>query len=50
MKRLAVGAAAAGGAALALHQLARKAHAMHERCREMMRNHCGASSAGCQPE
>ena len=48
MKRLFLGAAATGGAAFAL-QLARKAHAMHGHCREMMRNNCGAWSAGCQP-
>ena len=45
MKRLVFGAAAAGGAAFALRHLARKAHRMHEHCREVMRDHCGASSA-----
>lgn len=47
MKRLVLGAAAAGGAAFALRHLARKAHKIHEHCREMMRDHCGASSARC---
>ena len=50
MKRLVLAAAAAGGAAFALRHLARRAREMHDQCREMMRNHCGASSAGCQPE
>jgi hypothetical protein len=50
MRRLVLGAAAAGGAAFALHRLARKAHTMHERCREMMQHHCGAAGAGCRPE
>ena len=50
MKRLVLGAAAVGGTAFALRHLVRKAHAMHEHCREMMRNHCGTSSAGCRPE
>jgi hypothetical protein len=33
------GAAAAGGAAFVLRHLARKAHEIHEHCREMMRDH-----------
>ena len=48
MKRIVLGAAAAGGAAFALHHLARKGRAMHNHCREIMRNHCGTSSAPCQ--
>jgi hypothetical protein len=36
MKRLVIGAAVAGGAALALHRLARKAHKMRDHCHEMM--------------
>jgi hypothetical protein len=50
MKRLALGAAVAGGAAYALHRLAPKVHEMHAHCREMMRTHCGDASAACQPE
>jgi hypothetical protein len=49
MKRLVLGAAAAGGAAFALRHLARKGREMHDHCRELMRTHCGPS-AGCQPE
>ena len=47
MKRLVLGAAAAGGAAFALHHFARKGRAMHDHCRELM---CGLQrlSAGCQ--
>ena len=45
MKRLAFGAAAAGGAAFALHRLAPKARAMHAHCREMMHTHCGDTIA-----
>lgn len=48
MKRLVLGAAAAGGAALALHRLARKGRAMHDHCREMMRNRRDTSSAPCR--
>ncbi len=47
MKRLAFGAAAAGGAALALHHLAPRLRELHTHCREM-RHHCG--SAACQPQ
>ena len=50
MKRLALGAAAAGGAAFALHRLAPKARAIHAHCREMMRTHCGGASTGRQPQ
>ena len=50
MKRLAFGAAAAGGAAFALHHLAPKVREMHTHCREMMRTHCGGASADHQPE
>ena len=50
MKRLAFGAAAAGGAAFALHTLAPKIRAMHAHCREMMRTQCGSANAGCRPE
>ncbi len=49
MKKLALTAAAAGGVAFAFPRLARKARAMHERCRELMRDRCGQASAGCQP-
>jgi hypothetical protein len=49
MKKLVVGAAVAGGAAFALRRLARKAREMHDQCRELMRNHRGASSAACRP-
>ena len=45
MKRIVLGAAAAGGAAVALHHLARKGRAMHDYCRELMRNQCATSSA-----
>lgn len=50
MKRLAFGAAAAGGAAFALHRLAPKVRVMHAECREMMRTRCGGTGAGRQPE
>lgn len=50
MKRLALGAAAAGGAAFALRTLVPKIRAMHAHCREMMRTQCGSANAGCQPE
>jgi hypothetical protein len=50
MKRFAFGAAAAGGAAFALHRLAPKVRAMHAHCRQMMRTHCGGASTSCQPE
>lgn len=50
MKRLVLGAAAAGGAALALRRHARKVREMHDHCRELMLNHRGVSSTGCQPE
>ena len=46
MKKIVI-AAAAGGAAFALHRVARKARELHDHCREMMRDRCGASSAGC---
>ena len=49
MKRLVLGAAAAGGAAFVLRQLVHKARAMHDHCREVMRTHCSDSSAGCRP-
>jgi hypothetical protein len=49
MKRLAIGAAAAGGAAFALHHLAPRVRAMHAHCREMMRTHCGGTGTSCQP-
>ena len=50
MKRLAFGAAAASGAAFALHTLAPKIRAMHAHCHEMMRTHCGGASPDCRPE
>lgn len=50
MKRLALGAAAAGGAAFALHHLAPTVRAMHAHCRQMMRTHCGSASPDCRPE
>ena len=40
MKKIVI-AAAAGGAAFALHRLAPAAREMHRQCREMMRHHCG---------
>ena len=46
MKRIVIGAAVAGGAALALRPLARKAQAMHARCRELMRDQRACSCAG----
>ena len=49
MKRLAL-AAAAGGAAFALHRLAPKVREMHGHCRDMMRTHCGGADTSCQPE
>jgi hypothetical protein len=49
MKRLVLGAAAAGGTAFAIRHLARKGRTMHDHCRELMRNHCGAS-ASSQPD
>ena len=48
MKRFVFGAAAAGGAALALRQLVRKGRAMHDHCREMLSKQCGGSSVGCR--
>jgi hypothetical protein len=50
MKRLVLGAAAVGGTAFAIRRLARKGHALHDHCREMMQNHCGDSNAGCRPD
>ena len=50
MKRLAFGAAAAGGAAIALHRLAPKARAMHAHCRDMMRTHSSSAGTNNQPE
>ena len=50
MKRLAFGAAAAGGAAFALRHVAPKVREMHAHCREMMRTRCGRAGGGCQPE
>jgi hypothetical protein len=49
MQRLAFGAAAAGGAAFALHHLAPKVREMHTQCHKMMRTHCGNASAPCRP-
>ena len=49
MKHLAFGAAAASGAAFALHHLAPKFREMHAHCHEMMRTHCGGDSVGCRP-
>jgi hypothetical protein len=49
MKRLAFGAAAAGGAAFALHRLAPKARAMHAHCRDMMRTQSSAAATTNQP-
>ncbi len=48
MKRLVIGAAAAGGAAFAVRRFARKASEMHHHCREMMRDRCGQPSGDCQ--
>ena len=48
MKKIVI-VTAAGGAAFALSRLARKAREMHHHCRQMMRDRCGASSAGCRP-
>ena len=50
MKRIAFGAAAASGAAFALHHLAPKFREMHTNCREIVRTRCGSAKAGCQPE
>lgn len=51
MKRLAIGAAAAGSAAFALHHhLAPKAREMHAHCREMMHTHCGGAGTSWPPE
>ena len=50
MKRLAFGAAAAGGAAFALHTLAAKVRAMHAHCREMMSTQCSSPGTRSQPE
>ena len=47
MKRLAIGAAVAGGTALVLHHLVPRVREMHARCREMMRT---GRASGCQPE
>jgi hypothetical protein len=44
-KKLLVGAAVAGGAALALRRLAPALRDMHESCRELMHDHCRTSSA-----
>jgi hypothetical protein len=46
MKRLALGAAATGGAVFALRRLTRHARKLHEQCRQMMRDHCGGSIPG----
>ena len=43
MKRLALGAAAAGSAAFALHHLAPKVREMHAHCREMMGTYCACA-------
>ena len=48
MKRLALGAAVAGGAALMLHRLAPKVREMHSHCREMMRP-CGGGTSAREP-
>lgn len=50
MRHLAFGAAAAGGAAFALHRLAPRVREMHAHCRETMRTRCGRTMAGCGPE
>ena len=47
MKKLVLGAAAAGGAAFALCHLVSKGRAMHDHCRELMQNPCADSRAGC---
>ena len=50
MKRLVIGAAVIGGAALALHRLAGKARTMHEHCRNMIAGCHGSNateSSGC---
>jgi hypothetical protein len=49
MKRLVIGAAAAGGAAFAHHRLARRGRELRDRCREMMRGQGGGPNAACQP-
>ena len=48
MKRLVLGAAAASGAAFALRQIVRKARAMHDHCRELMRDNRADSNVGCR--
>lgn len=48
MKRLVIGAAAAGGAAFAVSRLARKGRKLHDHCRDVMRDHCGDSDASCR--
>ena len=50
MKRLVLGAAAAGGAVFALRRLANYGRAMHGHCHEMMQDRCCGSSASCQPD
>jgi hypothetical protein len=50
MKRVAFAAAAAGGAAFALHRLAPKVRETHAHCREMTRTRCDATTAGSQPQ
>ena len=50
MKRLVIGAAAAGGAAFAVRQLVRKGRKMHDHCREQMRDCCRQPSAGSQSQ
>jgi hypothetical protein len=48
MKKLVIGAAAAGGTAFAVSQLVRKGGQMHDHCREMMRDCCSGPSGGRQ--
>ncbi len=48
MKKIVI-AAAAGGAAFALHRLAPAAREMHHQCREMMRDHCGETTSDGGP-
>jgi hypothetical protein len=50
MKRLALGAAAVGGAAFAVLGLARRGREMHGRCSQMMRDNCRRSTGACRPE
>ncbi len=50
MKRLAFGAAAAGGAAFAVHRLATRARAMYAHCREMQRTHSSPAGLDKQPK